>query len=55
MATQHRPEHHADLQLESPMDYAQHEGTYNGFLRAVKWTIIGLAITTVVLYFLINP
>ena len=43
MATKKRPEHHSELQLESPMDYAQHEATYNGFLTAVKWSIIGLA------------
>ncbi len=55
MATKHRPEHHAELQVESPMDYAQHEATYNGFLAAVKWTIVALAITTVILYFVINP
>ena len=55
MATKHRPEHHAELQVESPMDYAQHEATYNGFLTAVKWTIVALAITTVILYFVTNP
>ena len=55
MATKHRPEHHSELQVESPMDYAQHEATYNGFLTAVKWSIIGLAVTVVILYFLINP
>lgn len=55
MATKHRPDHHAELQVESPMDYAQHEATYNGFLTAVKWTIVALAITTVILYFVINP
>lgn len=55
MATKHRPEHHAELQVESPMDYAQHEATYNGFLAAVKWSVIGLSVALVVLYFLINP
>ncbi len=55
MATKHRPEHHAELQVESPMDYAQHEATYNGFLTAVKWTIYGLAATAVILYFLVKP
>jgi hypothetical protein len=55
MATKHRPEHHSELQVESPMDYAQHEATYNGFLTAVKWSIISLAITTIILYFLIKP
>ena len=55
MATKKRPEHHSELQLESPMDYAQHEATHNGFLTAVKWSIIGLAVTVAILYFLINP
>lgn len=55
MATKHRPEHHAELQVESPMDYAQHEATYNGFLTAVKWSILVLAASAVVLYFLIKP
>ena len=55
MATKKRPEHHSELQLESPMDYAQHEATYNGVLTAVKWSIIGLAVTTIILYFLIKP
>lgn len=55
MATKHRPEHHAELQVESPMDYAQHEATYNGFITAIKWTIAALAVTTIILYFIINP
>ena len=55
MATKHRPEHHAELQVESPMDYAQHEATYNNFLTAVKWAILGMAIAMVILYFLIKP
>ena len=55
MATKHRPEHHAELQQESPMDYAQHEATYNGFLNGIKWSIYGLAATVVILYFLIQP
>nr|WP_314257675.1 aa3-type cytochrome c oxidase subunit IV [uncultured Devosia sp.] len=50
-----RPEHHSELIVESPMDYAQHEGTYNGFLAAVKWGVIGMAVLMVVLYFVINP
>jgi len=55
MATKHRPEHHSDLQVESPMDYAQHEATYNGFLRAVKWSVVVMAVSAVILYFLIQP
>lgn len=54
-SAQHHPEHHADPVVESPMDYAQHEKTYGGFLTGVKWTAIGLAILIVVLYFVIQP
>lgn len=50
-----RPEHHSELQVESPMDYAQHEATYNGFLKAVKWGCIGMAVLLVALYFIIQP
>ncbi|WP_332686564.1 aa3-type cytochrome c oxidase subunit IV [Devosia sp.] len=55
MATKHRPEHHAELQVESPMDYAQHEATYNGFLTFLKWSVLGLAVTAIILYFVVNP
>lgn len=55
MATKHHPEHHAEVQVESPMDYAQHEATYNAFLTAVKWSIMGLAVTAVILFFIIKP
>ena len=55
MANQHRPEHHAQLEVESPMDYAQHEATYNGFITGLKWVALGLAIALIVLYFLIRP
>jgi hypothetical protein len=54
MAT-HHPEHHAQPVVESPMDYAQHEKTYNGFLVGVKWTIIAIAILVIILYFVIRP
>lgn len=50
-----RPEHHSELQVETPMDYAQHEATYNGFVTAVKWAVIVSAISAVILYFLIQP
>ena len=50
-----RPEHHSELQVESPMDYAQHEATYNGFLTAIKWTIIVAAVSAIILYFLVKP
>ena len=46
---------HPPLQEESPMDYAQHESTYNGFVTFVKWSTLGLAALMIVLYFLIQP
>ncbi len=55
MATKHRPEHHSELQLESPMDYAQHEATYNGFITGFKWTAVAIAVSIIILYFLIKP
>lgn len=39
--------------LESGMDYAEHEKTYNGFMGAVKYSIISMAILVVGLYFAI--
>jgi hypothetical protein len=51
----HPTDPHPAPVLESGMDYEAHEGTYNGFVRGVKWVTIGLAIFMVVLYFLINP
>ena len=41
------------LREESPMDYAQHEATYSGFVTVTKYTILGLAIMMVGLYFAI--
>lgn len=55
MAATHHPEHHAEPVLESPMDYAQHEKTYNGFLTGVKWVGLGLAVSIIILYFLVQP
>jgi len=55
MATKKRPEHHSELKLESPMDYAQHEATYNGFVTAIKWTIVVCAASAIILYFLVKP
>ncbi len=46
---------HPPLQQESAMDYAAHQATYNGFVRLLKWSTIGLAILVVVLYFLVQP
>jgi hypothetical protein len=48
-----RPEHHSELQVESPMDYAQHEATYNGFITGFKWAVGVSAVSMVILYFLI--
>lgn len=39
--------------LESGMDYAEHEKTYNGFVQGVKWSVYAMAALMVVLYFLI--
>ncbi|MBB4052709.1 uncharacterized protein YheU (UPF0270 family) [Devosia subaequoris] len=50
-----RPEHHPDPVLESGMDYAEHEKTYNGFITAVKWSVYGTAVLMIILYFVINP
>ncbi|SFV26923.1 aa3 type cytochrome c oxidase subunit IV [Devosia crocina] len=54
MAT-HRPEHHSEPVLESGMDYAEHEKTYNGFLIGVKWSVIGTAALLIILYFVVQP
>ncbi len=48
-------EPHPPLQVESAMDYAQHERTYKGFITGTKWTIGIIAVTMVILYFLIQP
>ncbi len=50
-----RPEHHSTPVLESAMDYAEHEKTYNGFVIGVKWSVYGLAVLMVILYFVVNP
>ena len=54
MATKH-PAHHPEPVLESAMDYAEHEKTYNGFLAWVKWSIIATAVLVIILYFVIQP
>ncbi|SHE93416.1 aa3-type cytochrome c oxidase subunit IV [Devosia limi] len=46
-------EPHPPLQVESAMDYAEHEATYNGFITISKWTTIIVAASMVILYFLI--
>jgi len=40
---------HAD-ELPPAMDYAQHEGTYRGFLAMVKWGIVSMAFLVLALY-----
>jgi hypothetical protein len=42
-------------ELPPVMDYPQHEHTYNGFVTVTKYSIIALAITVVLLYFIIRP
>ncbi|MBD8067306.1 aa3-type cytochrome c oxidase subunit IV [Devosia sp. PTR5] len=51
----HHAEPHPPLDHESPMDYAQHERTYNGFVQGVKWSVIATAVVVIILYFLISP
>ncbi|MFD1254436.1 MULTISPECIES: aa3-type cytochrome c oxidase subunit IV [Devosia] len=46
-------QHHTDPVLESGMDYAEHEKTYNGFITGVKWSVYGIAALMVVLYFVV--
>lgn len=41
------------LREESPMDYAQHEATYSGFVTVTKYMLLGIAILVVGLYFAI--
>ena len=42
-------------EMHEAMDYMQHEKTWEGFARMVKWAIISLAVLVVVLYFVIQP
>ncbi len=37
-------------ELPPAMDYAQHNGTYEGFVTMVKWGIITMALVVVALY-----
>jgi len=52
---QHHPEHHSQPVLESAMDYAEHEKTYTGFISGVKWSVLGIAILMIILYFVVQP
>ncbi|UYN98235.1 MAG: aa3-type cytochrome c oxidase subunit IV [Devosia sp.] len=54
MAKHHAEPHPAPV-LESAMDYAEHEKTYDGFVLGVKWSIYALAALMVILFFVINP
>lgn len=36
-------------------DYVEHERTYHGFMALTKWSVIGLAIFMVILFFLVSP
>ena len=36
-------------------DFEEHQKTYDRFVKLVKWTSIGTAITMVLLYFIVNP
>jgi len=40
---------------ESPMDFAEHQKSYQLFLSAVKWSIISTAVLLVLLYFIVQP
>ena len=55
MANQHPSVPQPAPVQESAMDYVEHEKTYNGFVTGVKWSVYGLAVLVVILYFLINP
>jgi hypothetical protein len=54
MAT-NRPAHHSEPVLESAMDYAEHQKTYNGFITGVKWSIYTTAAVMIILYFVVQP
>jgi hypothetical protein len=41
--------------ISDAMDYAQHHATWHTFGNLIKWSIIGLAVLVLVLYFFINP
>ncbi|MHB1101532.1 MAG: aa3-type cytochrome c oxidase subunit IV [Devosia sp.] len=37
-------------EIPPAMDYAQHEGTYRGFLRMTKYTMVALLLLVLALY-----
>jgi hypothetical protein len=42
-------------ELPPAMDYAHHEQTYHGFVTGSKYAVLILAISVVLLYFIIRP
>ncbi len=40
---------------KSNSDFEAHEKTYDIFIKLAKWTVISIAITMVLLYFIVNP
>ena len=42
-------------ELPPEMDYKMHEATWKGFTSVTKWSIIGLVVIVVLLYFIIRP
>jgi len=53
MAKKPSPATTAD-EIPPAMDYAQHEGTYRAFLQLTKYTVIGLVLILLALYFFIE-
>ena len=45
-----KPAAAATQELPPAMDYAQHEGTYAGFITFVKWAIVALVFIVLSLY-----
>lgn len=53
MANHHEPL--PPLEQESAMDYHQHENTYDGFIRLLKYSVFALVVLVVILYAVIQP
>ena len=48
--------HKTEAEEISPaMDYKAHEATYHGFMTLLKWVIGLIALTLIVLYFIVKP
>jgi len=41
--------------VSSAMDYKAHEATYHSFMRLLRWAVGLIALTLVVLYFIVKP